>query len=182
MTKLLLLPHNEIVEQDNQQNNIVNQAESGNWDTFEHILLFISLYVTAISTSLILNFLVDKWFPGVNSGSYTSSPFALTLLRGYMAALIVSFPLFSFFFLDIAKRTYKNPTIRNLSARKKLIYATLVITFIIVLSSIISTVYNFLSGNVNINFLLHLLVSLSISGLIFSYYLFEIKGDRKLYA
>src|SRR3989344_1672000 len=67
------------------------------WDAFEHVLMFISLYVLSTSIALTLYFFADKWFPGVTNESYYRSPglndLQSNLLRGYLAALIVSFPL-----------------------------------------------------------------------------------------
>jgi len=153
------------------------------WDAFEHILMFISLYVMAVSIALIMNFFVDKWFPGITSNSYSSyitDQVESTTLRAYMAALIVSFPLFAFFFLHITKRTISNSNMRNMKARKVLIYITLTVTFIIMLSSIITTVFNFLNGNLSVNFLFHILVTLIVSGIVFGYYFYQIKEDRKI--
>ncbi|MBI4226119.1 hypothetical protein HY612_03325 [Candidatus Roizmanbacteria bacterium] len=154
------------------------------WDAFEHILLFISLYVLATSIALTLHFFVDKWIPGISPYSYkynyTMGSGGLTLLRGYLASLIVSYPLYAFFFLRVSKRTEHFPIIRNIKARKSLIYFTLVVTFIIVLANVISLVYGFLNGNVTLNFLLHFLITVGVSGTLFGYYLNQVKEDKKI--
>ncbi|MDP1722501.1 MAG: DUF5671 domain-containing protein [Candidatus Gottesmanbacteria bacterium] len=158
---------------------------SSNWDAFEHILLFISLYVLYTSLALTLHFFVDKYVvTNINSTNYASmiqNFYGLSLLRGYLAALIVSSPLFSFFFLKVTKRTLAHPEIRNLPARKFLIYLTLVITFIVLLINVISIIFNFLNGNVTFNFVLHFFTTILLSATIFTYYLNEIKEDRKTY-
>lgn len=152
------------------------------WDTFEHILLFISLYVMSTSIGLLLNYFVDRWFSPLGStdaySSYANS-FSSTLVNGYLAALIVSMPLFSVLFLLIQKRTISNPAIKNLKARKQLIYFTLVITFIIMLINVVTSVYNLLNGNLSLNFVMHFLVNVGISGFIFIYYLLQVIGDKK---
>jgi len=148
------------------------------WDAFEHILMFISLYVLAITIALTLHLFVDRWFPGIPE-AYRSGPnYDVGLLRGYMASLIVSFPLFAFFFIRITERTIKNPLIRAIPARKFLIYTTLVVAFIIVTGSVISIIYNFLNGNVTPNFLFTFLVTIAVSGSVFTYYLQQVKEDR----
>lgn len=152
------------------------------WDTFEHILLFITLYVLAVSIGLIIHFFIDKYTTNAllsNSYFIDSTNY---LLRGYLASLIVSFPLFAFFFLRLTKKTRNFPVIRQLKSRKSLIYFTLVMTFLIVLFNIISLVYGFLSGNTTQNFILKFLTTVFISGMIFIYYLGQIKEDRKIYA
>lgn len=149
------------------------------WDAFEHILLFISLYVLATSLALMLHLFVDKYIPGISTSRLMIYSY---LARGYMASLIVSYPLFSFFFLRSIKRVHNNPSIRNIHSRKVLIYFTLVVTFLIVLANIVSIIYNFLGGNVTLNFIFHFAVTVIISSIIFWYYLNEVKEDRKAYA
>jgi len=154
------------------------------WDAFEHILLFISLYVLATSLALTLHYFVDKWFSGIGSDSSSYSwwgGFGEVLLRGYLAALIVSFPLFAFLFTLITQRTMRNPALRSLGARKVLIYLTLIGTFIIMLCNVIATVFAFLNGNVTFNFGLHFLVTVGISGYIFAYYVDQVREDRRLH-
>lgn len=153
----------------------------GMWVAFEHILLFISLYVMATSLALTLHLYVDKWFPGVSGGGigrYIGS-FNSSLLRGYLSALIVSTPMFSGLFLRIVKRTQQDSNLRALRARKILIYITLIGTFLFLMYGIIKIVYTLLSGNITFNFVLHFLVTSGVSGIIFAYYLNEVKSDRK---
>ena len=155
------------------------------WDTFEHVLLFISLYVLYTSLALTLHFFIDKYITSANASPYSyasQSSYGLILLRGYLAALIVSCPLFSFFFLRVTKRTILHPEVRNLSSRKTLIYLTLVITFLVLLINIISIIFNFLNGNVSLNFVVHFITTITLSAFIFIYYLKEVKEDRKIYA
>jgi hypothetical protein len=159
-----------------------NSSSPTMWDAFEHILMFISMYVLAITIGLTLSLFVEKWFPGApelyESGN---NSWKLSMLRGYIASLIVSYPLFAFFFLRITKRTMDNPFVRTLKARKFLIYLTLVVAFIIVISNIISIIFNFLNGNVTLNFFLNFLIIVSISSLIFFYYLQQVKEDWQPY-
>lgn len=149
------------------------------WDAFEHILLFISLYVFVTSFALLVHYLVDKWIPRFPEGRPVSySSVGNSVLRGYLSAILVSYPLFSFFFLRITKRTLVNPELRKIRPRKTLIYLTLVVTFIVSLINIISIVYSFLGGNVTANFFAHFFVTFLISGIIFAYYLFQVREDR----
>jgi hypothetical protein len=157
------------------------------WDAFEHILLFISLYFYSTSVALLLHQFVDKYYPGESTynvfyrNADTLDDWQLTYVRGLMAAIMVSFPLFAFFFYRITKRSLENPATRELSARKKLTYFTMIVAFIILICNVISIVYNFISGNTTTNFLLHFLVSVGVSGIIFAYYLHQIREDRKIH-
>jgi hypothetical protein len=156
----------------------------GMWDTFEHVLLFVSLLVFAVIFTQTLHVFINKWYPNTTvdqySVGYYVDTFQATLLRWYLATLIVAYPLFAYFFLDISKRTRLNPSIRGLKSRKTLIYLTLIITFLIMIGEIINTVFNLLSGNISLNFVLHFTVTVVVTGIIFAYYLFQVREDRKI--
>lgn len=160
----------------------IKSSHYGMWIAFEHILLFISLYVMATSLALTLHLFVDKWLPGVpvdgSIGRYIDT-FRSTLLRGYLASLIVSTPMFSLLFLHITKRVKEDQNMRSLRPRKILIYITLIGTFLFLMYSLIKIIYTMLGGNLTLNFILHFLVTSGVSGIIFAYYLNEVKEDRK---
>lgn len=150
------------------------------WDSFEHILMFISMAIMVIAATLLIHTFIDKWIPSsTNLYTYTTD---LSYIKWSMAALIVSTPPFTFFFIQIVKRTEKNPAIRTLDFRKVLAYLTIAITFVIAIINIFALVLGFLYGNVTLNFFLHFLNTIGISSLIFAYFLNQIKEDRKAYA
>jgi len=159
----------------------------GMWTGFLYILFFISLYVLAGAISGILTIWVDKAIPTVIASNDTSSSdfFFLnnydtpSIIRGYIAAIIVSLPLFVSLALVLKKQLVTQPVVRNLRSRKILIYITLIGTFLILLGNIITTCYEFLSGTVTGNGLGHLGVTLLIVGAIFAYFIGEVKNDRK---
>lgn len=161
--------------------DLKNQNSPTTWDAFEHLILFISLYVVASTAGLMLHFVIDKLFPAavINSYPYYSGS-QLVNLNWYLASLIVATPIFCAVFLDIQRRTSKNPQIKNLPIRKAFIYLTLMITFLFMLFKITLSVYNLLSGNVSLNSFLHLLVNITIPAMIFGYYAFQVRGDREI--
>jgi hypothetical protein len=151
------------------------------WDAFEHILMFLSLYSMAISIGLILHQAVDKWFPGINE--YGRISFASDeILHGAIAGLIVTMPLFIFFHLNVTRRTLRNPQLRNLKVRRVFIYITLFYTFIHMVTKLVTTIFTFLQGNVGVNFVLHTIITIAITGTIFGYYLYQVKEDRRDHA
>jgi hypothetical protein len=164
-------------------------AHVGMWTGFLYILFFISLYVLAAAISGILTIWVDKAIPTVidtsNSSSFDLFSFFTdnfdtpSVIRGYIAAIIVSFPLFVALALVLKKQLVTQLLVKNLRSRKILIYITLVGTFLILLGNIITTCYEFLSGTVTGNGLGHLGVTLLIVGAIFAYFIGEVKNDRK---
>ena len=150
------------------------------WDTFEHVLLFISLYIFSTSLVNVLHALVDTWMPPISLTTrlLANDSWTHTRLTIFGAALLVSFPFFAFFFSDVARRTLKNPHIRQLRARKNLIYITLVIAFLVMLYNIIWLVYNMLSGNITTNFLINFATTIVIFGSMFLYYLLQVKVGK----
>lgn len=157
---------------------------SGNvsmWDSFEHILLFISLYSMGTSISLIIHALIDSWIqdPAIYQYDYYGNQWRADSLRLYLAFLIVSYPIFAFMFNRISKKTDVEPALRKLKSRKILIYITLIITFLLYMTSIGQTIYKLLSGSLTVNFMAHALTTITLTGVVFYYYLQQVKDDRR---
>lgn len=163
--------------------NRLSQTHISLWLTFEYIILFIALYASSISLGGIAHSAVDQFFPdNTNVNIYSSSEYNLGTLRGYIAAIIVFYPVFSLLFLHLKKLELSTPQLKNIKARKTCIYITLIITFIITAVSVTTTLYGFLSGATTSNSLLHFFATLFIAGGVFVYYLWEVKEDRKIHA
>ena len=156
-----------------------NQGHRGMWEGFEHVLLFLSLYVMAAATGTLLHTFVDRFIPTVAVDRFYSASIAANTIRTAVAAIVVSFPLFAYFYLDIAKRIRQAPIIRELRSRKLFIYLTLIGTFIWGMTKISTFLYEMLGGNVTLNFITHTAVTLAIVSLIFVRYLVEVKEDRR---
>lgn len=149
------------------------------WDAFLHIVMFISLYVSAVSFGSILFEMIDAYYPpyfGYNG--YDS--YGTMEIEGQLAALIVTLPVFVYLFLKITRDTRVNPEIKSLIARRVLIYFTLTVAFIIVIGTLINVLTNVLAGDFRVNFLLKAVVVFVISGIVFAHYLGEVRSDRKL--
>lgn len=152
----------------------------GMWVAFQYIILFISLYMSATSFAGILHYAVSKLIPdALDKTSYLGSFYDNYLIRGYLAALIVAFPIFAFLYLLLKKQVLATPAIRNLRARKQLIYITLVGTFLIMFYDVIRTVYDLLSGAVTARSIANFFITVLVAGSIFIYFILEVKGDRK---
>ncbi|EKD86746.1 MAG: hypothetical protein ACD_37C00160G0005 [uncultured bacterium] len=161
-------------------------------DSLEYALMFISMYVLGSTIGMFLHYYVDKFFPPINVSDESYSIFTWIFALGsgdsygsggilpvLSASLIVTFPLFAFFFIHTAKRASQHPEIKHLKLRKGLIYNTLVITFLFMLYKMISLVYGSLTGNFSPNFILHFLVTIGINALIFFYFFYEVKTEKR---
>lgn len=151
------------------------------WVGFLYIILFISLYISFTSFGGILHYAVSKYFEDpVEQSAYSLLNIDKTLLKMYIAGIIVSYPIFAILFIVLKKQIFKNPAVKNLSVRKLFIYITLVITFLIMIGHLTLTLYGFLSGNSTIASFMHFLVTFTVAGSIFVYFLLEILEDRHL--
>ncbi len=103
------------------------------WVTFQYILAFITLYVTAVSLGGMLYYMADKIFPDAATASVIYNTIDTYLLKGYIAALIVAFPIFAILFVMVKKEFMAHPEIAGIHSRKVLFYITLVVTFIIMI-------------------------------------------------
>lgn len=154
------------------------------WVAFEHVLMFISLFVFVIATTLLLGEFINKWIPNEKTNSAYSylmsvSSYQQTIVRSYMATIIVSYPLFAFLFLRTTRRIKMNPEEQFLPSRRKLIYVTLVATFLVFFVGVITIIYRMISGDLNLNAVTHLLMRMGISGFIFGYYLIEVRKSHE---
>jgi hypothetical protein len=146
------------------------------WDTFTHILMFISLAVFAFALGMILHELVDEFVPNpLYDSRYSYGPD----ISGYLAALIVSTPIFFSLFIYNYNRTRKYAELKNLLTRKILIYLTLIYTFGHILVKLIMTITQLLEGDISMNFMLHFVVTVTINLIIFIYFLFDVIEARK---
>lgn len=152
-------------------------AHIGMWVGFLYILYFISLYVLATSVGGLLHGWVDKLIPDPANVSGNASWLDF-MIPVYVAALIVSYPVFAGLAIMLKKQAVKNLAVKNLRSRKILIYITLVGTFVLMISDIIKTLYFFLTGAFSLNALAHLGVTFLVSGYIFYYFLTEVRTDK----
>lgn len=149
------------------------------WVAFQYIILFIALYLSATAVGGILHEAVDNVFSDrINPYDYGRS-INNWLLNFYIAFLIVGFPIFAWLFIVLKKQAIEKPGIKNLGARKFLIYLTLVGTFLIMIGHLIGTVLSFLNGDIALSSIFHLGVTFLIAGSIFVYLLLAVKEDRK---
>ena len=166
-------PENEIEKSDKLKKQNITL-----WDTFTHILMFISLAVFAFALGMILHKLIDEYVPDPTWGdSYRSYG---PDISGFLAALMVSTPVLFGLFVYNYNRTRKYIELKNLLTRKILIYLTLIYTFGHILIKLIISLTELLEGTLSINFGLHFIVTVGINLVIFLYFLYEVREARKL--
>lgn len=151
------------------------------WDAFEHVIMFITMGISAVSIGLIMNYFIDNKIlntlaPYPNYYSYYDDD----ILGIQIAALIVTLPIFSFFFLRIEKRTKLYPQLRSMLVRKVLIYLTMIITSVVTIICLIGFVYRIINGDLSAESITDFFIIVGISLIIFIYFLLQTKEDRRL--
>lgn len=126
------------------------------------------------------NYAIDKYIPDALANNYfIGTKLGTGLLQGYLAAMIVAFPFFIAVFASLSKQLKMDPRIKNIKTRKILIYLTIIVNFLVMISYMISTVFGFLGATMSSRTIPHFLVSLLISGSICLVLLHEVREDRK---
>lgn len=140
-------------------------------DFFLHLGAMIALYW---SVGVLLNLLyqiINKAFPsfGPQLGLYNSISFPV-------ASLIVIFPVFLLLTSLNQKSYIFDPTKKEIWVKRWTEYITLFISGAILLGSLVTTLYLFLDGQeLTAGFLLKVLAWLVVTGLVFGYYIGEIR-------
>lgn len=140
----------------------------------EYIIMFIALFVTAVSMGLVLHNLVDT-IMGVTDSGYEA------VVSYSTAALVVGLPIFLLLFLRLKKAELGDTTLIHDPSRKRAVQLTLIVTFIVGLWKVITYIYSLLNaGNNSVSDyganpslsgnLVHTLITLAIAGGIFAYY------------
>lgn len=143
-------------------------------DTFLHLLAAAMVYLSVIGFITlwwqIINFLVpDKLNPqGFGSQIY------MTLIWG-ASALLVAFPVHVLISWIIGKDLRANPAKRDSQVRKWLWYITLFISAITIIIDLVSLIFNFLRGDLTIQFFLKSAVILAVTAAVFGYYLWDLR-------
>jgi hypothetical protein len=144
-------------------------------DLFLHLLAMVTLYWSAISfTTLVWQF-IDKWFSDLSNIYY--SDFYTGTIRFSVSSLIIVFPIFIVISWYLNKLYKKEVAVRDSKTRKWLIYLTIFITALFIIGDLIIVINNFLGGSTTISFVLKALSILVVAGVIFGYYLDDVRRE-----
>lgn len=142
-------------------------------DVFLHILGIITLYISAGSLIALVFQYINVIFPDpLNPYHYQS---VAGSVRWSMAALIIVFPIYSLTSWLLNKDYQASPEKRELKIRKWLVYFTLFLAAVIIITDLVTLVYNFLGGDLTARFLLKVLTVLAVAGTVFGYYLWDLR-------
>jgi len=150
-------------------------------DFFLHVSVIALLYARTIALLNILFSVINEAFPQVTKYGYYGTP----SISFPVATLIVVFPLF-LFLANLLYKGYQNiPELKEYAVRKWLIYITLFIAGGVLAGDLVVLIYFFLDGQeLSSAFILKILSVLVVMGVIFGYYIDDLKdrltGSRRM--
>ncbi|HET9233487.1 MAG TPA: DUF5671 domain-containing protein [Candidatus Eisenbacteria bacterium] len=146
-------------------------------EAFLYLLVFLTLYVSAIEVGQLAFTVIERWFPDpLDRNARFLLPEQITVP---LASVIVAFPLYVWFTGILIKRLRKNPELRGSEIRKWLTYLTLFVASATIIADLITLLTRLLQGELTTRFILKVLVVLIISGLVFLYYLSDLRPEEK---
>lgn len=143
--------------------------------------LLIALITSVVSVLNVLFTVLDATFPDVLSSSYVVgySPYVYDGLRSAMATLILFFPAFlivEYFWAKISRQTLSR---WDTVLRKWALYLVLFLASITILVDLVVLVRYFVGGEITIRFVLKVLATLVVAGLVGFHYLRALQGKSE---
>ena len=145
-------------------------------DFFLHVGVMITLYVSSISLITLLFQVLNIVYP--DPLSYYVDPYS-TGIRWAVASIVIVFPLFLLLSWLIGRTYVSSPDKRNLGIRKWLIFLTLFVAGIAIVTDLVVLVNSFLGGELSSRFVFKVLVIFVVSGLVFGYYLWDLRRTNQ---
>lgn len=146
-------------------------------EAFMYLVLFLTLYISAISLGTLLFQFIARAYPDV------VTPYAYDgtrdAIRWSTSSLVIAYPIFLWVSSLLAKAISRDPDKRGSKVRKWLTYITLFITAGVIIGDLITLVFNVLGGELTTRFILKVLVVGGIAGVIFGYYLWDLRKEEK---
>jgi Domain of unknown function (DUF5671) len=145
-------------------------------EAFLYLVLFTALYLSAYHLGSLLFDLINRAWPDPAMQNAWRSP--EDGMRWSIASIFIAFPIFLFVSHYLGRELAGNPAKRLSAVRRWLAYLTLFIAADVLIGDLITLVYNALGGELTIRFVLKVVVAGAISGVIFGYYLWDLRRDE----
>lgn len=153
--------------------------KTGPRDVFLHLLVIITLYISAVNFGVLLFQYINIYFPDpLIDPQYRPAVFGP--LRFAIASLVIVFPLYIWLTWFLEREFMRSPEKRELKARKWLLNFTLFAAALIIVGDLIALVNRYLEGELTVRFVLKVLVVLSIAASVFWYYLLNLRRENLL--
>src|SRR3989338_8187185 len=154
--------------------NIETKIKTTPKDFFVFIGSISALYASAVSLINLLFEIINASFPDPLNFSYDNFSSGM---RWSIASLIIVFPIYIFLSWFINKDLTLNPLKKNMGIRKWLVYLTLFVAGVAIITDLILLINIFLGGEITARFAFKILAVLVVAGTVFTYYLYDLKRD-----
>lgn len=145
-------------------------------EAFIYLVLFLCLYISAFGFGKLLFDFINHWVPDALQQFGNTD---VSGVRMSVSALIVAFPLYLWLTSLMAKGIKGSAEKKSSKIRKWLTYITLFITAGVIIGDLITLLFNLLGGELTLRFILKVLTVLLIAGIIFGYYLWDLRKEEK---
>ena len=153
-----------------------NTAETTPKDVFLHLLNILTFYLIIVNFITLLIQYVGALFPDPLNFYYTGIANAVRLST---SILVVSVPVYILTSWMLGRDLKISPQKRDFKLRKWLLYFTLFIAAVTIIVDLITFVYNFMSGELTVQFFLKILIVLLVAAAVFGYYIWDLKRKDK---
>ncbi len=149
-----------------------NTAENTPKDVFLHFLNILTFYLSIVNFITLFIQYIGALFPDPLNFYYTGIANAVRLST---SILVVAVPVFILTSWMLGRDLKNNPKKREFRLRKWLLYFTLFIAAVTIIVDLITFVYNFMSGELTIQFFLKILIVLFVAAAVFGYYIWDLR-------
>ena len=156
----------------NNINSNINKQKTSAKDFFLNLGAIVALYTVVFNLINLLFTVINKAYPQITTYYYPGT----YSISWPVAVLIIFFPIFILLMWLLEKGYRTEPEKKNLSVRKWLTYITLFIAGLSLAGDLVTVLYYFIDGQeLTVGFLLKALVVLIMAGLVFYYYISDIR-------
>jgi hypothetical protein len=146
-------------------------------EAFAYLVLFSTLYFFAWNLGSLLFQLIQYALPDPADPDWQLMRLSGGI-RWAISALVIAFPVFVFAAHRVSRDVDRHPIKRLSPVRRWLTYLTLFVAATVLIGDLTALVYNLLSGDLSLRFLLKVLVVGVIAGTVFGYYLWDLRQEE----
>ncbi|MFC4726946.1 DUF5671 domain-containing protein [Coralloluteibacterium thermophilus] len=148
-------------------------------DSFLHLLLFATLYISAWHLGSLLFDLVNLAFPDSAELAHAAQQRANSM-RWSIASLTIAFPVFVFMARLLARELAADPDRRRSAVRQWLTWLTLFVAALVLIGDMIALVHGLLGGGLTVRFVLKAAIVAAIAGTVFGWYLRDLRRGEAM--
>jgi hypothetical protein len=139
-----------------------------------YLLSLLTLYLSSIGAAILIWGLADRWFEDPTERFRTSGS-----IRTGISMLVVAFPIFLYLSSYVGRKLKSGDMPSRSTLRRVMTFVTLFIIAVTSIVDLITILYNFLGGDLTARFAVKAFGILAITGLVFLYYLGELRSQRE---